>query len=660
MWLVRFMSELAQRRVLRLAGFYTVGAWLILQIADVTFDPIGLPDWSMRYLVYLVFAGFLPALILGWRYDITAGRLVRAVPEDEDPSNLGVQLVPGDYLIIAALTAATFAIATLLFFNSLRPASADLPNLEDDSHSHVVALSVSAGDPGKSLFLRGVSASIATELSANQRISFLVGKSAEYLVANPAKACAALRPSSGCEVVILEDSDLEQTDSLQIRRFDAVTGETFDTRVVASGSDTHIESAAQLCEGVISVLRVFSQVDSTELCQSLLPTENSEALGLYYSAMAALLELSEEQTIRAKETFEAATQLDPLFGEAYAGLSIALLELVKYPGNPLPSVIQEARSALKKAEQFASGSWLTHVAAGYLHEKSGDFQAAADAYSVAVSANGGSPYLLERMYKIHDVLKNSGAALIIAKRLNMLDPLNAVTTLEIGSMALRLGDLRLAESALSKAVGLNPDSSTAQTKLAELYFKLRRCDKAEEKYRLGAELNSGQLARFRPENLDFEHGSDSWRQSNATFAFELDNKVVQSGLVSAKLSKPDAGKRESGSIWQALRPCEWQGKRVRFAGYAKTADVENSFNLYISARASPSHPSAARGRVLGSDFMEDRKIKGTTDWTRYELVFDVPEGTIWLGYGAVLVGPGTVWVDNLEIEEVDQSVPTTN
>jgi hypothetical protein len=39
--------ELRRRRVFRLAGLYLIGAWLILQIADVLLEPLGLPAWSM-------------------------------------------------------------------------------------------------------------------------------------------------------------------------------------------------------------------------------------------------------------------------------------------------------------------------------------------------------------------------------------------------------------------------------------------------------------------------------------------------------------------------------------------------------------------------------------------------------------------------------------
>jgi len=58
--------------------------------------------------------------------------------------------------------------------------------------------------------------------------------------------------------------------------------------------------------------------------------------------------------------------------------------------------------------------------------------------------------------------------------------------------------------------------------------------------------------------------------------------------------------------------------------------------------------------------MQDRSIKGTTDWKKYEIVLDVPDGSKALAYGVVLSGNGKVWFDNLKIEEVDKSIPVTN
>jgi hypothetical protein len=50
----------------------------------------------------------------------------------------------------------------------------------------------------------------------------------------------------------------------------------------------------------------------------------------------------------------------------------------------------------------------------------------------------------------------------------------------------------------------------------------------------------------------------------------------------------------------------------------------------------------------------------TTDWSRHAVVLDVPAAAVRLGFGALLVGTGQVWADDLALEVVDpKEVPVT-
>jgi hypothetical protein len=55
----------------------------------------------------------------------------------------------------------------------------------------------------------------------------------------------------------------------------------------------------------------------------------------------------------------------------------------------------------------------------------------------------------------------------------------------------------------------------------------------------------------------------------------------------------------------------------------------------------------------------DRSVKGTTDWTKSEIVLDVPNNASKLAYGALLVGTGQIWFDKTKFEIVDNTVPVT-
>jgi len=66
-----WLEELKVRRVFRVAGVYIVGAWLLIQIADATFETMGLPAWTVKLVIVLVLLGFPLACALAWVFDIT-------------------------------------------------------------------------------------------------------------------------------------------------------------------------------------------------------------------------------------------------------------------------------------------------------------------------------------------------------------------------------------------------------------------------------------------------------------------------------------------------------------------------------------------------------------------------------------------------------------
>jgi len=66
-----FFSELKRRKVLQGGATYAIVAWILLQVAEVTFEPLHFPDWAMTLLVVLVIVGFPIAMMLAWFFDLT-------------------------------------------------------------------------------------------------------------------------------------------------------------------------------------------------------------------------------------------------------------------------------------------------------------------------------------------------------------------------------------------------------------------------------------------------------------------------------------------------------------------------------------------------------------------------------------------------------------
>jgi len=96
---LNFLRELRRRRVLRTASIYVVGSWLLMQVADIVFPALAVPETAMRNLLFALTAGFPLALIAGWYFDITRDgiRLTKSTDEKLPP------LILEDYAMLAVV-----------------------------------------------------------------------------------------------------------------------------------------------------------------------------------------------------------------------------------------------------------------------------------------------------------------------------------------------------------------------------------------------------------------------------------------------------------------------------------------------------------------------------------------------------------------------------
>jgi TolB-like protein/tetratricopeptide (TPR) repeat protein len=64
-------AELRRRHVVRVAGIYVVGAWALLQAADVLGPDLGLPDGTVGSLFWVALAGLVLTVALAWFFERT-------------------------------------------------------------------------------------------------------------------------------------------------------------------------------------------------------------------------------------------------------------------------------------------------------------------------------------------------------------------------------------------------------------------------------------------------------------------------------------------------------------------------------------------------------------------------------------------------------------
>jgi len=151
---------------------------------------------------------------------------------------------------------------------------------------------------------------------------------------------------------------------------------------------------------------------------------------------------------------------------------------------------------------------------------------------------------------------------------------------------------------------------------------------------------------------------DGWMNSGGTptrYAMGKDNSTSYDGKYSATIKSIVDKIDGFGTFGQFCDPDKYLGKRIRMTGYMKTKNVNDWAGFWLRVDADSD--------VVSFDNMHDGKknksVKGTTNWTKYEIVLDVPSNATLLVYGALLAGSGQIWFDNLSFEIVDNTVETT-
>ena len=71
--MLKLYKEFKRRKVLKTLGGYGAIAFIIIQVADITFRRLFLPDWTVTFLIVLALLGFPITFFLSWTYDLTRG-----------------------------------------------------------------------------------------------------------------------------------------------------------------------------------------------------------------------------------------------------------------------------------------------------------------------------------------------------------------------------------------------------------------------------------------------------------------------------------------------------------------------------------------------------------------------------------------------------------
>jgi TolB-like protein len=450
-------SELKRRNVFRVAAGYAVLAWLLMQIADVLMDTIGLPDIWGKAVLGLLLIGFLPALIFSWVYEMTPEGIKRENEISADSSITSHTAKKLNIVIIALMVIAIGVFAIDRFtgapVSTPAPVANTAPALNAIPVVAVLPLQALSTDDEGIFLASGLHDDLLTRLARLQAYK-VISRTSVMEYAGTTKNLRDIGAELGANVIL--EGGLQAIGGnvrINAQLIDAITDEhlwaqTYDRELTTANLfDVQADIAGAIAEALHATLspKEIEQLGGV-------PTENLQA----YEAFLRGNELTELLTMPAIRgaitAFGQAVELDPGFGEAWAGLTLSLIRRYWEEGaedgaSPNEALVAEARHALERAQQLDPGSASTYEAESYFH-----------------------------YYGFRDY----STALIALGRAEAIAPNDPNVNSLRGYLLRRLGRLSEASDSLLRAMELDPNSSSLYRETTDTLGAAGRCDKARE------------------------------------------------------------------------------------------------------------------------------------------------------------------------------------
>ena len=484
------IGELKRRNVIRVAVLYLVAGWVVLQVADVLFPALDVPEWGINLILGVLILGFPLVLIFSWVYELTPEGIKREKDVDRSQS---VTSATGHKINVLIVVLLIVAIGVVVIdrlvpeveqqaiapdpqepVEQAQPQEASESTPDEPTEPAKLAagkfLSTApkesvavlpfinmSGDPENEYFSDGLSEELLNALAGIDGM-FVAARTSSFHfkghTGDVAEMARKLRVRN-----ILEGSVRKAGARVRItaQLIDATNGyhlwsETFDRTL-----DDVFAVQDEISRKVAGALRVTLMTKGEASVEK--PTENMEAYLAYLRGQQHLHAGGTDGFAQAIESFEEAVALDPNFAEAYAGIARAWSEQLGW-GN----VNREAAAAGIQA------------AADRAMELAPNLPAALTARAIAISVATRGP---ERDPRVIQTLERALA----------LDPDN-VETLTAYADELRALDRREeAIEAIERGLARDPLSARLQMNMGGLLGSSQRYEAARQRYLSAIELD---------------------------------------------------------------------------------------------------------------------------------------------------------------------------
>ena len=489
-----FLAELRRRNVIRMAGLYLVGAWLIVQVAGTVLPMFGVPDWIARSIVLLLAIGFVPALVFSWVFELTPQGLKR---DSEVPigQSIGPQTARRmDRLIIVVLVVALAYFAFDKFVIEPRREAAIMASVHEQYASRAVAMPKPAadgksiavlpfvnmsGDPRNEYFSDGITEEILNALAQIPDLK-VAARTSAFAFKGKDPDLRKVGDTLGVATV-LEGSVQRAGDEVRIN------AQLVDTR---NGYQLWSEKYDRKLTSIFAVEDEISKAIADKLKLQLNTgrgeitghTVNPQAHELYLRGLS-LIAARGKGVSDAVDVFSEAVKLDPQYAQAWGALAIADALLPGYRFVDFGSAMARSETAAQNALKIDPATPSALAAMGNVYVYRLQWARADEAFRKALKL---APSDVEAINQYAQFLLTTGqteAALRVIDRARQIDPLSAIIGVVRGTALATLGRDADATKQFERVLAAHPGFYPACMNAVLEYIRLKRFADAEAQMR---------------------------------------------------------------------------------------------------------------------------------------------------------------------------------
>jgi TolB-like protein/Tfp pilus assembly protein PilF len=489
-------TELKRRNVFRVGAAYAVVAWLLIEVSDTVFPRLGLPEWTVTFVIALLALGFPVALFLAWAYELTPEgvKRTRDVQLDESVRKLTGRKL--DLVVIAVLVLALGWFAWDRFgVHPERPeASTGLP----EASIAVLPFTDMSAAGDQEYFGDGLAEEILNllagvrELKVSGRTSSFSFKGKDMPIPEIGRALGVAH--------VLEGSVRKFGDRLRITAQLVKTDDGFHV-----WSDTYDRRLADIFAIQDEIAGAIAKALQLTLVGEIAGAGDLDAYDLYLQARPLVYSRNPQNLREARRLIDRALEFDPDYPPALAA-SGELWQLLSdnpnsYGDIPAVEARTRARKDLERALLLDPGLADTHAALGLLFMNLGDHASADGHLARALSIN---PSLTNANHWYVLNLSRSGRAreaVAAGKRFAELDPLFLINLATMVFYHATIGELEAAEQLAQRLQRSYPEYSRAAAMMANIHLWRGRQAAAKPAIDRALELDAESL---------FNRGSAEW------------------------------------------------------------------------------------------------------------------------------------------------------